>query len=71
MDSSLGFFIEGIMRFLGQREGPTKCYCLYCIGGRPSKPHRRTLKKRGRQHQKKDIEKEMKKLSEPVSGLDT
>lgn len=50
---------EGFMQFLGKRVGPTKCYCSYCVGKNDSKACLRTLKKRGRQHAKKELEKEI------------
>lgn len=42
------------MKFLGMRAGPTKCQCSYCIGKNDSVACRRALKKRGRQHEKKE-----------------
>ena len=56
----LFIFLKVYMQFLGKRVGPTKCYCSYCVGKNDSKACHRTLKKRGRQHAKKELKKDLK-----------
>jgi hypothetical protein len=55
------------VKFLGMRAGPTKCQCSYCIGKNDSTSCRRALRKRGRQHEKKEVKKQAK-LSEPLDN---